>query len=92
MDHAVGNCDEPDLCAAGFAQFTNVSLGSGTTAPIDSDGDGVANCTDPDLDGDGVLNGADNCPATPNAGQNDADSNGIGDMCEVALAAVPWAG
>jgi hypothetical protein len=36
-----------------------------------------------DRDGDGVTDGADNCPVNANAGQGDADSDGVGDACEV---------
>ncbi|MEO1268758.1 MAG: NHL repeat-containing protein [Myxococcota bacterium] len=36
----------------------------------------------PDPDGDGLCNEVDNCPALFNAGQVDADNNGVGDECQ----------
>ncbi|AOW76582.1 hypothetical protein A3Q34_06740 [Colwellia sp. PAMC 20917] len=57
----------------------------------DRDGDGVNNVEDAfpsdpaetlDTDGDLTGNNADNCPATANEDQGDADNNGIGDVCD----------
>jgi len=47
-----------------------------------SDGDGMANCVDPDDDNDGAADGADNCPLTANPNQSDTDGDGIGDACD----------
>lgn len=38
--------------------------------------------TPTDVDGDGVPNGSDNCPGNANAGQQDMDSDGVGDVCD----------
>ena len=42
-----------------------------------------------DADGDGVPDASDNCPAIKNADQNDADKDGIGDVCDVSDGSVP---
>lgn len=44
---------------------------------------------DDDADGDLVTNAGDNCPTLTNPSQSDADSDGIGDVCDLADAAAP---
>jgi len=38
-----------------------------------------------DSDGDGLLDPADNCPTIYNPGQEDLNTNGVGDICECLL-------
>jgi hypothetical protein len=39
-----------------------------------------------DSDGDGICDADDNCPAVANPDQKDTDGDGIGDLCEAAVA------
>jgi predicted extracellular nuclease len=52
--------------------FGAVNTGQTFGAPLDSDGDGVSD-------------GLDNCPNTPNPGQEDSDGDGVGDACEPSI-------
>ncbi len=48
----------------------------------DTDGDRIADVSDPDDDNDGVADGVDNCPLVSNLGQADTDLDGQGDACD----------
>ena len=74
--------------------FFNVRSGHlGTGAPIDTDGDGIADSVDNcrlvansdqlDTDKDGFGDVCDNCPLVANHDQTDTNGNGIGDVCEL---------
>jgi hypothetical protein len=49
---------------------------------IDTDGDTVVDCEDPDDDNDGSLDGEDNCRTTFNPLQEASDDDNLGDACD----------
>ena len=72
-----------------------IGCSSGSDAPADSDGDGVADAIDAfpndatqsfDDDSDGVGNDNDNCPLAANSDQSDVDGDTVGDACDTAIA------
>ena len=66
-DQSFGNGDLPGNEPTNYQLLLGYSWGLG--APLDSDGDGVADTLD-------------NCPFVPNANQMDTDGDGIGNVCD----------
>jgi hypothetical protein len=68
--------DDEDVCSVRNA-FAAVGLGVG-----DLDCNGVPDDVDPDADGDGRANASDNCPTVFNPGQQNSDTDLMGDLCD----------
>ena len=74
----VGESASPELCDG----EDNDCDGDMDEGFPDTDGDGTADCLETDADGDGVLDSVDNCIGVKNPGQEDADFDLLGDICD----------
>jgi hypothetical protein len=90
--------NDPGCTSAADDDESNAAPPAACADGTDNDGDGLVDRRDPgcasaadddeetdpvvDDDSDGVPNSADNCPAVANQGQEDADGDGQGDVCE----------
>jgi hypothetical protein len=77
-------CDPNTLCYTPTADFTDVVTFTYTTQDPSGSTDTAAVTVIPgDNDGDGIIDFNDNCPNVSNPEQDDEDSDGIGDVCDL---------
>jgi len=76
----------PPIATVRVSSISDPAVSATAKVTITEGGGSSTTTTTPDLpgdeDGDGTPNATDNCPATANSDQADANHNGIGDACE----------
>ncbi len=80
-----GQCADDLVCCEGYCVLPE-SCRDGGPDTYKYQGDAALPDIDPalDQDGDRIENSDDNCPATYNPRQTDADQDGVGDLCDCA--------
>ncbi|MGB0592418.1 MAG: invasin domain 3-containing protein, partial [Myxococcota bacterium] len=78
------SCDAPEPAAEACNGADDNCNGLIDEGYPDTDQDSLKDCVDDDDDGDGIADADDNCPLTPNPGQEDSGGDPAGDACDAA--------